>query len=189
MACPACVGKAWVVSSEAKEKIKFSLRESADMLWCSLMVAYSGGSGGSGVTSLTRAPRVPQQKPAFSPVSSSMPQYLHSRRLLPYVPPQVRVGVEMGPISHKCASKASPDADPLEWLCIGLPRLSLFSPDGWLESMLMVLVEGDDCAKHGLASLSRALPSTFYLCRDCSVFRRASSLAALLILAPCSCSP
>ena len=75
---PGTMGKGCVVSIDAKEKMRLRTQDIEEISGLLINVSYCGGSGGSGIVLLKYLPPLPQQKPAHSPVRSSM---LHIRHL------------------------------------------------------------------------------------------------------------
>jgi len=69
---PRFCGKACVVSRDANEKIRFKMRDEAEIFVSLRKMLNSLGRGGKGGTSLSRDPFGPQQKPGFSPVNNNM---------------------------------------------------------------------------------------------------------------------
>lgn len=97
---PAILGKAWVVSRDANEKIRLSTLESAEMSGCKVRASIRGGRGGNGATSLKRELFRPQQKPASSPVSRIRPHVGHAWMRPAHCSPQRRDGDDIGLMFH-----------------------------------------------------------------------------------------
>ena len=74
---PGTMEKGCVVSIDAKEKMRLRMRENEEISGLLINVSYCGGSGGSGIMLLKYLPPLTQQKPARSPMRSSMLHIQH----------------------------------------------------------------------------------------------------------------